>query len=139
MRALIVVVALGAFWDGYTSFYGIAEFYDLLAGPSDPMRFVFAGIAAITIVGFMIATRLIWSGPDANSAISVLLKIAWVICFVIDLYTSFIGTRDFVFQGMAGGPANVLGLLIMSFLVTSSSVLLSQLITGRGIRKRYLY
>ena len=40
---------------------------------------------------------------------------------------------------MAGGAANVLGLLIFSFLVTSSSVLLSQLITGKGIRKRYLY
>ncbi len=139
MRALIFVVALGALWDGYTSFYGIAEFYDLVLGESDPMRFVFAAIAAITIVGFMVATRLIWSGAEANNTISVLLKVAWVVCFAIDLYTSFIGTRDFVFDGMAGGTANVLGLLIMSFLVTSSSVLLSQLITGKGIRKRYLY
>ncbi|MFP3920463.1 MAG: hypothetical protein ACLFPA_05440 [Dichotomicrobium sp.] len=139
MRALIVVVSLGALWDGYTSFYGIAEFYDLVTGTSAPMRFVFAGIAAITIVGFMIATRLIWSAAEPNNAITILLKTAWVVCFVIDLYTSFIGTRDWVFGGMAGGSANVMGLLVMSFLVTSSSVLLSQLITGKGIRKRYLY
>ncbi len=139
MRALIFVVALGALWDGFTSFYGIAEFYDLVVGQSDWRQIVFALIAAITIVGFMVATRLIWSGAEANNTISVLLKVAWVVCFVIDLYTSFIGTRDFVFDGMAGGPANIIGLLIVSFLVTSSSVLLSQLITGRGIRKRYLY
>lgn len=139
MRALIVVVSLGALWDGYTSFYGIAEFYDLVMGQSEPMRFVFAGVAAVTIVGFMVATRLIWSGTESDNTISILLKVAWVVCFAIDLYTSFIGTRDFVFDGMAGGPANVFGLLIFSFLVTSSSVLLSQLITGKGIRKRYLY
>ena len=30
MRVLIVVVSLGALWDGYTSFYGIAEFYNLI-------------------------------------------------------------------------------------------------------------
>jgi len=139
MRALIFVVALGALWDGFTSFYGIAEFYDLVVGQSDWRQIVFALIAAITIVGFMVATRLIWSGSEANNTISILLKVAWVVCFVIDLATSFIGTQDFVFKGMAGEPANVLGLLIISFLVTSSSVLLSQLITGRGIRKRYLY
>ena len=139
MRVLIVVVALGALWDGFTSFYGIAEFYDLVVGQSDWRQIVFALIAAITIVGFMVATRLIWSGAEANNTIPILLKVAWVVCFVIDLATSFIGTQDFVFKGMAGGPANVLGLLIISFLVTSSSVLLSQLITGRGIRKRYLY
>lgn len=139
MRALIVVVSLGALWDGYTSFYGIAEFYDLVLGESDPMRFVFAAIASITIVGFMVATRLIWSGVETNNEITVLLKVAWVVCFVIDLYTSFIGTRDWIFGGMAGGTANVIGLLIFSFLVTSSSVLLSQLLTGKGIRKRYLY
>jgi len=139
MRVLIVVVSLGALWDGYTSFYGIAEFYDLVMGDSEFRRFVFAGIASITIVGFMVATRLIWSGVEVNNTITILLKVAWVVCFVIDLATSFIGTRDWIFGGMAGGPANVLGLLIFSFLVTSSSVLLSQLITGRGIRKRYLY
>lgn len=139
MRVLIVVVSFGALWDGYTSFYGIAEFYNLIMSDAGPMRYAFAGVAAVTIVGFMIATRLIWSSTEPNNSITVLLKVAWVVCFVIDLYTSFIGTRDWVFDGMAGGPANVFGLLIFSFLVTSSSVLLSQLITGRGIRKRYLY
>jgi len=139
MRALIVVVSIGAFWDGYTSFYGIAEFYDLILSDASPMRYAFAGVAAATIVGFMIATRLIWSGTEPNNTITILLKSAWVVCFVIDLYTSFIGTRDWVFGGMAGGAANVFGLLVISFLVTSSSVLLSQLITGKGIRKRYLY
>lgn len=139
MRVLIVVVSLGALWDGYTSFYGIAEFYNLIMSDAGPMRYAFAGVAAVTIVGFMVATRLIWSRAEPNNAITMLLKVAWGVCFVIDLYTSFIGTRDWVFDGMAGGPANIFGLLIVSFLVTSSSVLLSQLITGKGIRKRYLY
>jgi hypothetical protein len=139
MRVLIFVVALGALWDGFTSFYGIAELYDLVIGKSDWGRVAFALIAAITIVGFMVATRLIWSGVETNNEITILLKVAWVVCFAIDLYTSFVGTRDFVFQGMAGGAANVFGLLIAAFLITSSSVLLSQLLTGKGIRKRYLY
>ena len=41
----------------------------------------------------MVATRLIWSGTEPNNTITILLKVAWVVCFVIDLYTSFIGTR----------------------------------------------
>jgi hypothetical protein len=139
MRVLIFVVALGALWDGFTSFYGIAEFYDVVIGESKWPQIVFAVIAAITIVGFMVATRLIWSGTEENNTILILLKVAWVVCFVIDLATSFIGTQDFVFKGMVGGTVDLLGLLIISFLVTSSSVLLSQLITGKGIKKRYLY
>ena len=139
MRVLIFVVALGALWDGFTSFYGIAEFYDVVVDDGDWRRIAFALVAAITIVGFMVATRLIWSATEENNTILILLKVAWVVCFVIDLATSFIGTQDFVFKGMVGGTVDLLGLLIISFLVTSSSVLLSQLITGKGTKKRYLY
>jgi hypothetical protein len=139
MRALIVVVSIGALWDGYTSFFGIAEFYELLTNNQDVRRLIFAGVAATIIVGFMVATRLIWSSAEKNNAITMLLKGAWVICFLIDLYTSYVGTRYYIFGDMVESGADMVGLVLVSFLVTSSSVLLSQLITGRGIKKRYLY
>lgn len=139
MRALLVVISLGALWDGYTSFYGIVEFYDLFMNYHNVARIVFALVVALVILGFMIATHLIWNPVEKITPINLLLKGTWVLCFVLDLYTSFIGNKFYVFGDMVDSFGKVVGLAIVSFLVTTSSVLLSQLIAGKGMQKRYLY
>lgn len=139
MRTLFLVVSLGALWDGYTSFYGIVEFYDLFMNYYNVARLVFAVVVALVILGFMIATHLIWNTAEDNTLINLLLKGAWVLCFVLDLYTSFVGNKFYVFDDMIESAADIFGLAIVSFLITMSSILLSQLISGKGMQKRYLY
>lgn len=140
IKLVALIVGLGALWDGFTTFRGVADLFDLTESTSiNPYQASFTFIVTMTIFGFVIATHLIWSFKS-DDIITLLLKIAWFLCFAVDLYTSLLGTRHYVFNDVVDTPAKSLGLLLVTFLISASSVLLSRILLAKDIRgKPYLF
>ncbi len=140
MWILAFVIGLGALWDGFTTFVGIVQIFNIsgLHGV-DMVQLVFAVVVSIVILGFLISTHIIWTF-EQDDLISLILKAAWVVCLVLDFYTAYIGNKAYVFGGRLETPAHSFGLLIITLLITISSVLLSRIIMVRTVRGRsYLY
>lgn len=136
IKLVALIVGLGAFWDGFTTFRGVTDLFDLVTVTRiNPFHVGFAFVVTMVIFGFVVATHLIWSFKS-DDLVTLLLKVAWIICFAIDLYTSLIGTRYYVFNGAVDTPAKMLGLLLVTFLISASSVLLSRILLAKDIRGR---
>jgi hypothetical protein len=135
-----LVLALAASWDAFTTFIGVAEFFDLaMAAKINPAQFTFALIVTVVVFGFVISSHLIFSFKSDDVTI-LLLKIAWFLCLVIDLYTSWLGTKRYVFYDDASEPGRYAGLVLVTFLIVASSVLLSKLLLAKDIRgKPFLF
>jgi hypothetical protein len=140
IKLVALIVSLGALWDGFTTFRGVADLFELVTVSNvNPFQFSFALVVTMVVFGFVIATHLIWSFTS-DDIVTLLLKFAWVICFMVDLYTSLVGTRYYVFNDNIDTPTKAMGLLLVTFLVSASSVLLSRLLLAKDIRGRpYLY
>lgn len=140
IKLIALIAGLGAFWDGVTTFRGVADIFELVTVTRiNPFHFGFAIVVTMTIFGFVIATHFIWSFKS-DDLVTVLLRAAWVVCFILDLYTSLVGTRYFVFRDAVDTPAKVFGLLLVTFLISASSILLSRILLGKDIRgKPFIY
>ncbi len=91
---------VGALWDLFTTFYGVASYFDLPMNPRvNPEQFVFAVVVTVVVFGFVIATHIVWTMGDDAGVLPLLLKAAWAICVGIDLISSWEGTKYFVFSG----------------------------------------
>jgi len=140
MWILAFIIGLGAMWDGFTTFVGIIQIFNItgLHGV-EVTQLIFAAVVSIVILGFLISTHIIWTF-ERDDLISLSLKAAWVLCLVLDFYTAYIGNKAYVFGGKLETPAHSFGLLIITVLITMSSVLLSRIIMVRTVRGRsYLY
>lgn len=125
----IFIIGLGALWGGFTTLVGIVQIFDVVGLHGVFVsQLVFAGVASIVILGFLISTHSIWTF-ERDDLISLTLKAAWVLCLVLDFYTVYMGNKAYVFGGRLETPAHFFGLLIITVLTTMSSVLLS-----RGLR-----
>lgn len=134
------IIGLGALWDAFTTFFGIAAIFNILGGDVvNPMQILFAIVVAMTISGFLVATHLIWTF-ETDDVVTLILKSAWVVCLVLDCYTAYIGNKYFVFNNNLETPAHHLGLVIITLLITISSILLSRIVMAKEMRRRgYLY
>ncbi len=124
---LILGLAAGALWDLFTSFYGVAAYFDLAMSPNiNPVQFAFALVVTIVVFGFVIATHLIWRlKPEDIPAL--VLKSAWAMCVAINLVTCWEGTKRYVFYGDDGDATGGAGLAVVTALMVASSILLSRL------------
>ena len=134
------IIGLGALWDGFTTFFGIAQIFNIMGGDViNPMQILFAVVVATVILGFLIATHLIWTF-EADDLVTMILKGAWVVCLVLDCYTAYIGNKYFVFGNRLETSSHHLGLIIITLLITISSILLSRIVMAKEMRRRgYLY
>jgi tryptophan-rich sensory protein len=133
IRAVAIVLVAGAVWDMFTTFYGLARYFDLPFYPSiNPVQFTFGIVLTTIIFGFVIATHLIWSMKGDDLMVQVL-KAAWAVCIAINLITSWQGTKHFVFYGDDGDAARGIGLALATALTVSSTIFLSRLIMGKEI------
>jgi tryptophan-rich sensory protein len=126
-------LALGAFWDAFTTFYGISIFFDVPMDPKiNPVQFAFGLVVTMVIFGFVMATHLIWSHNTGDKTPALIVKVAWGVSIAIDILTSFEGTKNYVFYGEDGDPARDAGLAVITALIVSSSIFLSALILKNG-------
>ncbi|MBI4723771.1 MAG: hypothetical protein HY765_01745 [Rhodomicrobium sp.] len=137
VRLIIAIgLGLGAVWDLFTTFRGVANYFDL---PIDPKinagQFAFAVVVTLVVFGFVMATSLIWN-MKADDTPALVLKAAWAICVAIDLFTSWEGTKQLVFYGEEGDPARGIGLAIVTALIVSASMFLSKLLAESGARSK---
>lgn len=136
MNLMTLIVSLGALWDGFTTYFGIVEIFNIR---DNPLQIIFAAVVAIVILGFLLSTHLIWTF-ETDDVVTLVLKAAWVICLVLNCYTAYIGNKLFVFDNNLPTGAHQLGLVIITLLITISSILLSRMIMAKQLRKRgYLY
>lgn len=136
MYLLTTIVGLGALWDGFTTYFGIVEIFNI---QDNPLQIIFAVVVAVVILGFLLSTHLIWTF-ETDDVVTIVLKAAWVICLVLNCYTAYIGNKLFVFDNKLPTGAHQFGLIIITLLITISSILLSRMIMAKQLRKRgYLY
>ncbi len=140
MPIIALIIGIGALWDGFTTLFGIDEVLTIFsATPVNPFKAVFAVIVSLVVFGFMIATHWIWTFT-ADDLITLLLKIAWFLCFTIDLYTSVRGNSYYVFDNNVNTSAEYFGLVIVTFLITTSTILMSRLLLAKDSRgNKYLF
>ncbi len=126
MNAQLLAIPLLApvLWNIYTTFRGVADFFDLPTHFSiNPGQFVFGIVITIIVIGFVIASRAIWTASDEVPF--VLLKAASVVCVAIDAAASWVGTKhvlsfDYDDPGKAFGLALVVALLVLSKIALSA-------------------
>jgi tryptophan-rich sensory protein len=128
LRLVALGLILGALWDVFTTFHGVAAFFDLPMDPKiNPAQFAFGLVVTMVVFGFVMATHLIWT-TKAEETPALLLKAAWAVCIAIDLFTSWQGTKSYVFYGDEGDAARDIGLAVVTALIVSSSIFLSRLL-----------
>ncbi len=125
---LLALPLLGpAIWNLYTTFRGLTDFFDLPTHPSiNPGQFAFGIVVTVIVVAFVIGSRVIWS-IDADDAPVLLLKAASVICILIDVGASWIGTKR-VISFDDDDPGKVIALALVVALVVLSKIGLSTLL-----------
>jgi tryptophan-rich sensory protein len=131
VRVVAIVLVLGALWDLFTTFYGLAAYFDLPLNPRiNPVQFTFAMVLTAIVFGFVIATQLIWTMKHDDLTGQVL-KAAWGVCVAINLITSWQGTKHYVFYGDDGDAARGVGLALATALTVLSTIFLSRLVIGK--------
>ncbi len=137
VRAVALVLLLGAFWDLFTTFRGIADFFDIPLEPRiNPTQFAFGLAVTMVIFGFVISSHLILS-LKGEDTFTLLLKVAWGICIVIDLFTTWEGTKRFVFYSDDSDAARTVGVALVSALIVTSTMLLSKLLLAKDITGKH--
>jgi hypothetical protein len=142
VRLVALGLVLGALWDVFTTFHGVAAFFDLPMDPKiNPVQFAFGMVVTMVVFGFVMATHLIWATKSDKSEKpeelpALLLKAAWAACIAIDLFTSWQGTKSYVFYGDEGDPARDGGLAVVTALIVSSSIFLSRLLLDKNGKAR---
>ncbi len=140
VRLVAIGLIAGALWDLFTTFYGVAGYFDLPMNPNvNPVQFAFAAAVTAVVFGFVIATHIVWNWEEADVP-SLLLKGAWAACVAIDLVTCWEGTRRYVFYGDEGDAARGVGLALATALIVSSTIFLSRLVLAKAVdTKPYLF
>ena len=130
VKLLAIPLLAPAIWNLYTTFRGLADFFDLPTHPSiNPGQFAFGIVVTIIVIGFVVASSLIWSFPSDDAPI-LLLKAASVICILIDVGASWIGTKR-VISFDDDDPGKAIGLALVIALVVLSKIGLSTVLFDR--------
>ncbi len=136
VRLVAIGLIAGTLWDVFTTFYGVALYFDLPMNPNvNPVQFAFAIAVTAVVFGFVIATHIIWN-LKPEDAPSLLLKAAWAACVAIDLVTSWEGTRRYVFYGDEGDAVRGVGLAVATALIVSSTIFLSRLVLAKDVQTK---
>ena len=117
-KFLIVIFALIAIWDAFTTFIGV---YGVTEGNEQGL--IYSIVASVLVFAFMIGTTHILS---IDGVAGKFMKVFWVIAIIVDVVTSFIGNSIFL-------EANnwiLWGLLIFITLLTSASGIIVSYIYG---------
>lgn len=134
------MLLIGAAWGAFTTFLGVAGFFDLATSTKmNPVQFLFAFVLTTVIFGFVIASHIVWSFKSDDIP-TLMMKVAWMLCVLIVFYAALRGTRQFVFGDGEVDIVQRSGLVLVTFLVVAASILLSKLLLAGDIRgKPFLF
>jgi hypothetical protein len=120
------VLAPVAAWDFFTTLYGLAAFFDLPLNPGiNPVQFAFAMVLTSIVFSFVLATQIILNIGNGDLLVQ-MIKAAWALCIGINLVTSWLGTKHYVFYGDDGDAARGIGLALATVLTVLSTIFLSR-------------
>ncbi len=124
VRLFAIPLLAPVIWNIYTTFRGLSDYFDLPTHPSiNSGQFAFGIVVTIIVIGFVVASRAIWTSSD--EAPFLLLKGASVVCIAIDVAASWVGTKhvtsfDYDDPGKAFGLALVVALIVLSMVALSA-------------------
>lgn len=121
MYILVIACLFTGLWDGFTTFYGTS----IVMGDNDT-QVVASAIFAVIIGGFLFGTKGIWEA-SASSFLSLLLRSLWLVALGYDLYTSFLGNKDFILGGNINDDQMII-LVGMTILVSGAPIIFSYLV-----------
>jgi hypothetical protein len=129
MKFVGAAVACGAFWDFVTTFVGLADMFDVFSQEGDYpfVQLIFALAATCVIMGFVLCTHYLWANKDGD-LISVILRGAWFLCFILDVWTALLGNKRFIFGGRAEDVKAMIIVGMVTLIMTSSTILLSRML-----------
>lgn len=118
-KILVLVLGLASFWDGFTTVYGTINtigmgIFQLIAG------LIFG---ALILCCLLFTERIIRWESNFTGAI---LRFFWFIALCYDLYTSWLGNRDFII-GYNPSDKKTVVLIGLTALVSGSPIILSLL------------
>lgn len=129
---LLIACGLTGLWDGFTTFYGT---YVALTGSievasnistlesGELIKVIASAFFAVIILGFLFGTKHVWRSKG-DIFTSGLLRMFWIVAFVYDIYTSFIGNRDIII-GSPGSTNQFVILIGMTILVSGAPIIFS--------------
>ncbi len=140
VRIVAILLTVGAGWNLFTTFLGIAASLDLAINfRINPTQFVFGVVATALVFGFVMAGHIIWNLKSDDIA-SIVLKGIWGVCAVIGLCASWYGSATFVYYEGDVTIFRGAGLFVVSTLMVASTMLLSKLLLGKDIKgKPFLF
>jgi hypothetical protein len=121
MFILVVACGLTGLWDGFTTFYGTSQVMG-----NDGTQIIASAVFAVIIGGFLFGTKVIWESAS-NAFLSLLLRSLWVIALGYDLYTSYLGNKDFILGGNVNDDQMII-LVGMTILVSGAPIIFSYLV-----------
>jgi hypothetical protein len=120
MSILLISCFVTGLWDGFTTFYGTSQIMG-----SDPLQLIASVIFAVIITGFLFGTKIIWESSSSNF-LSFLLRSLWLVALGYDLYTSYLGNKNFILSGNVNDDQMII-LIGMTILVSGSPIIFSYL------------
>jgi hypothetical protein len=127
VRLLAIPLLAPAIWNLYTTFRGLADFFDLPSHPSiNPGQFALGIAVTIIVIGFVIASRPIWSFVSEEPPF-LLLKAVSVTCILINTGAAWVGMKHVMSFGDAD-PGKSFSLAFVVALTVLSMIGLSKLL-----------
>jgi hypothetical protein len=114
---LIIVFGIASLWDAFTTVYGTWS----VLGRGWPQVIV-SILVAIVVLAFLVNSARVWKGKDSPQ--SAIWAVLWFVAVGYDLYTSFLGNRDFLLSGVASDEQMIV-LVGLTVLVSGSPILSS--------------
>jgi hypothetical protein len=119
-RIMLLLLSIASLWDGFTTVTGTLD----ILGIGWPQ--LLASITfSLVILGFLIGTAKIFDTDESGVAYCIM-RILWWFGLSYDLYTSYLGNKNFVLGGYIEGN-QILILIGLTVFVSSSPILISVL------------
>jgi len=123
LNILTLIFGISSLWDGFTTVFGTISIFNNDGLP----QIVASLLLAAIILGLLYNSSNIYNYDD--DIIGVSLKLLWILAFLYDLTTSYMGNSSFLITNVNPSQIQKFVLLGLTFFVSSSPILLSLMIS----------
>jgi hypothetical protein len=125
-KFISIPLALAVLWDGFTTLFGTFQ----ILGDANQVASLLASIlfSLLILIAMLVLPNFLSAEDDLRHFYKILLFILLVSATAYDLYTSYVGNRQFILGGNVENFSQHLILVGFTFFSSSSPVFLSLLI-----------